>query len=86
MGNPIDEAAQARINQRIEEVVKTFGTEFAKAYTQVTLRKAKEELTPPETLESHLKLQDAPVPSAVLKTGILTKVRIFFCKNILSSF
>jgi hypothetical protein len=30
MGNPIDEAAQARINQKIEDVVKTFGVEFSK--------------------------------------------------------
>jgi hypothetical protein len=30
MGNPIDEAAQARINQKIEDVVKTFGLEFSK--------------------------------------------------------
>jgi len=73
MGNPIDEPAQARINQRIEEVVKTFGLEFSKAYTQVVLRKAKEELTPPQTLESQLKLQTAPVPSAILKSGLLTK-------------
>ncbi len=30
MGNPIDEAAQARINQKIEDVVKCFGVEFSK--------------------------------------------------------
>lgn len=30
MGNPIDDAAQARINDKIQEVVKTFGTEFSK--------------------------------------------------------
>jgi hypothetical protein len=30
MGNPIDEATQARINARIQEVLTTFGTEFSK--------------------------------------------------------
>lgn len=30
MGNPIDDATQQRINDRIKEVLATFGTEFSK--------------------------------------------------------
>jgi len=73
MGNPIDDAAQARINDKIQDVVKTFGTEFSKAYTQVVLAKAKADLEPEHSLEDDLKLQTAPIPSAVLKTGMLVK-------------
>eukprot|EP00599_Poterioochromonas_sp_BG-1_P001487 CAMPEP_0173144378 /NCGR_PEP_ID=MMETSP1105-20130129/7195_1 /TAXON_ID=2985 /ORGANISM="Ochromonas sp., Strain BG-1" /LENGTH=558 /DNA_ID=CAMNT_0014058043 /DNA_START=49 /DNA_END=1725 /DNA_ORIENTATION=- len=73
MGNPIDEAAQARINQKIEDVVKYFGVEFSKAYTQVTIEKAKAEIESEPGLEDSLKLQEPPVPSAILKSGILIK-------------
>jgi hypothetical protein len=77
MGNPIDEAAQARINQKIEDVVKTFGIEFSKAYTQVVINKAKAEVEAEPSLEDECKLQDAPVPSAILKSGQLVKVSEF---------
>lgn len=73
LGNPIDEAAQARINQKIEDVVKTFGVEFSKAYTQVTIAKIKSEIEAKKTLLDFLKLQDPPVATAVLKSGILVK-------------
>lgn len=73
MGNPIDEAAQARINQKIEDVVKTFGLEFSKAYTRVVIHNAKKEIeAEPDMLDS-LKLQEAPVQTAILKQGILVK-------------
>lgn len=90
MGNPIDEAAQARINQKIEDVVKTFGVEFSKAYTRVVINKAKAELeAEPGELDS-LKLQEAPIPTAILKKGTLLKRgetvkswknRFFLCRN-----
>lgn len=73
MGNPIDEAAQARINQRIEDVVKCFGVSFSKAYTQVVILKAKREIEAAPDLLDQLKLQEPPTPSAVLKTGVLMK-------------
>ncbi len=33
MGNPIDDATQQRIDDRIKEVLATFGTEFSKVRT-----------------------------------------------------
>lgn len=74
MGNPIDEAAQARINQKIEDVVKYFGIEFSKAYTQACIQKIKDEIQAEPGLEDKLKLQDPPVATAILKSGILIKV------------
>lgn len=73
MGNPIDDATQARINDRIKEVLATFGTEFSKAYTQVVINNAKEELSPDDGLDSQLKLEEAPLPEHPLKTGMLIK-------------
>jgi len=37
MGNPIDDAAQDRINKLISEICTTFAVEFAKAYTQAVM-------------------------------------------------
>jgi hypothetical protein len=73
MSNPIDEATQNRINERIQEVLKTFGVEFSKAYTQVVINKAKSDLEPSEDLESSLKLQCPPTPENIIKSGMLTK-------------
>lgn len=73
MGNPIDDATQQRINDRIKEVLATFGTEFSKAYTQVVINNAKAELTPESSLEDELKLEEAPLPEQPLKTGMLIK-------------
>ena len=75
MGNPIDEAAQARINERIQEFVTTFGVEFSKAYTQCVIDKVKADIEGDESLLDKLKLQDPPTPTQVLKTGMLVKVR-----------
>jgi hypothetical protein len=74
MGNPIDEAAQARINQKIEDVVKTFGMEFSKAYTQVVINKAKAEIITTHEMVDDLKLQPAPTATAIQKQGIMVKV------------
>lgn len=42
MGNPIDDATQARINDRIKEVLATFGTEFSKVrHTTIFLHSKK---------------------------------------------
>lgn len=73
MGNPIDEAAQARINERIQEFVTTFGVEFSKAYTQCVIDKVKADIEGDESLLDKLKLQDPPTPTQVLKTGMLVK-------------
>jgi len=73
MGNPIDEAAQARINQKIEDVVKTFGMEFSKAYTQVTIMKAKAEIEAKVDYLDSLKLENPPIPTTPLKSGVLIK-------------
>lgn len=73
LGNPIDEATQNRINSRIQEILTTFGAEFSKAYTQAVIEKAKSEVSPETSIEDDMQLEDAPVPSQVLKTGILTK-------------
>lgn len=84
MSNPIDEATQTRINERIQDVLKTFGVEFSKAYTQVVINKAKSELEPSDDLESTLKLQDPPTPENIIKSGMLIKVKPHFA--IISSF
>lgn len=73
MGNPLDDAAQARINDKIQEVVKTFAVEFSKAYTQAVLLEAKNEIERPHTLEDDLKLQCPGDASAILKSGMLVK-------------
>jgi hypothetical protein len=75
MGNPIDEAAQARINETIQDALKVFATEFSKSYTQAVIDNAKAEIEPETDILDDLKLQEAPVPSHILKTGMLFKVR-----------
>jgi hypothetical protein len=82
LGNPIDEAAQARINETMQDAVKIFSVEFSKSYTQAVIDNAKEEIDPPKDILDDLKLQEAPVPSHVLKTGMLTKVCIFWFNGI----
>jgi hypothetical protein len=82
LGNPIDEAAQARINETMQDAVKIFSVEFSKSYTQAVIDNAKEEIDPPKDILDDLKLQEAPVPSHVLKTGMLTKVCIFWLNGI----
>ena len=72
MGNPIDEPTQARINDMIVEVCVRFATEFSLAYTQGVIKEAKEELLGYQGIQ--WQLSDAPIPTEVLKTGILTKV------------
>lgn len=74
LGNPIDEAAQARINETIQDVIKIFSVEFSKSYTQAVIADAKDDIEPPVSILDDLKLQDAEVPSHVLKTGMLVKV------------
>ena len=74
MGNPIDEAAQARINETIQDVIKIFSVEFSKSYTQAVIDNAKDEIEPASDILDDLKLQEAPIPSHVLKTGMLFKV------------
>ena len=87
MGNPIDEAAQARINETIQDVIKIFSVEFSKSYTQAVIADAKDEIEPAVSILDDLKLQDAEVPSHVLKTGMLVKVIYFIlfslscCRN-----
>lgn len=71
MGNPIDEPTQARINDMIVEVCVRFATEFSLAYTQGVIKEAKEELLGYQGIQ--WQLSDAPIPTEVLKTGILTK-------------
>lgn len=78
LGNPIDEAAQARINETIQDVIKIFSVEFSKSYTQAVIKNAKDEIEPEKDILDDLKLQDAPIPSHVLKTGMLTKVIKWF--------
>eukprot|EP00429_Kryptoperidinium_foliaceum_P092203 CAMPEP_0176195952 /NCGR_PEP_ID=MMETSP0121_2-20121125/6780_1 /TAXON_ID=160619 /ORGANISM="Kryptoperidinium foliaceum, Strain CCMP 1326" /LENGTH=556 /DNA_ID=CAMNT_0017534743 /DNA_START=49 /DNA_END=1719 /DNA_ORIENTATION=+ len=73
MGNPIDEAAQARINETIQDVIKIFSVEFSKSYTQAVIQNAKDEIEPEKDILDDLKLQEAPVPSHVMKTGMLVK-------------
>jgi hypothetical protein len=75
MGNPIDEPTQARINETIQDVIKIFSVEFSKSYTQAVIQNAKDEIEPESDILDDLKLQEAPVPSHVLKSGILVKVR-----------
>jgi hypothetical protein len=75
MGNPIDEATQARINETLQDALKIFATEFSKSYTQAVIDNAKDEIEPATDILDDLKLQDAPVPSHILKTGMLYKVR-----------
>lgn len=76
LGNPIDEAAQARINDTIQDVIKIFSVEFSKSYTQAVIDDAKNDIEPPRNILDDLKLQDAEVASHVLKTGMLVKVII----------
>lgn len=71
--NPINEATQQRINDRLQEVLKTFAVEFSKAYTQVVIDKARSDLEPDTSIESQMKLEEAPVPSDPVKKGMLTK-------------
>jgi len=71
MGNPIDEAAQARINETIQDVITRFATEFSKAYTQAVVANAKADLKGED--DGGFKLLDAPAQDEILKTGILTK-------------
>lgn len=71
--NPIDDATQERINNRIQEILKTFSVEFSKAYTQAVLRKAKSDLNPETSYLDELKLEPAPIASAPLKSGVLNK-------------
>lgn len=78
LGNPIDEAAQARINETIQDVIKIFSVEFSKSYTQAVIADAKDEIEPAVSILDDLKLQDAEVPSHVLKTGMLVKVKYTF--------
>lgn len=73
LGNPIDEAAQARINDTIQDVIKIFSVEFSKSYTQAVIADAKDDIEPVKSILDDLKLQDAEVPSHVLKTGMLVK-------------
>lgn len=73
LGNPISDAEQERINETIQEVVKLFSIEFSKAYTQAVIAHVKAEVDPTPELEDALKLETAPVPSHVLKTGSLVK-------------
>ena len=73
LGNPIDEAAQQRINEKMQEAIKVFSIEFSKAYTQAVIQHAKDEVEPETSIEDDLKLQAAPAAGHILKTGILTK-------------
>lgn len=75
MGNPIDEPTQAKINETMQDVIKIFSVEFSKSYTQAVIQAAKDEIEPEADILDDLKLQEAPVPSHVLKTGMLVKVR-----------
>ena len=75
LGNPIDEAAQARINDTINETTKMFAVEFTKAYAQAVIENAKDELDPPKDILDDLKLQEPETPSYILKTGMLVKVK-----------
>lgn len=81
LGNPIDEAAQARINDTIQDVIKIFSVEFSKSYTQAVIADAKDDIEPVKSILDDLKLQDAEVPSHVLKTGMLVKVRRRFVSH-----
>jgi hypothetical protein len=74
LGNPIDEAAQQRINETIQDAVKIFTVEFSKSYTQAVIKNARDEIEPETSILDDLKLQEAPVPSHILKTGMLVKV------------
>ena len=78
LSNPIGEAEQTRIHDTIENVLKIFAVEFSKSYTQAVIENAKEELEPSKDLLDDLKLQDAPLPCAFLKTGLLVKVIQYF--------
>eukprot|EP01038_Epipyxis_sp_PR26KG_P009540 gene9540-12850_t len=73
MGNPIDDAAQERINNLIKEICQKIVTYFAKGYAQAVIEKAKNEIEPETSIEDDLKLQTAPTPSAIMKSGMLTK-------------
>jgi len=73
LGNPIDEAEQQKINDTIQDVVKLFSIEFSKAYTQAVIKHVKNEVEPETSLEDELKLQTAPVPSHIVKTGMMVK-------------
>lgn len=76
MGNslsPIDEATQTRINELLADATKNFAIEYSKAYTQVVIKIAKEELTPKEDMLGPLKLKSAPPSEMKGKTGILVK-------------
>jgi hypothetical protein len=71
MGNPIDEACQAKINETIQDVTTRFATEFSKSYTQAVVVKAKAELE--GECSDGLKLLDAPPQDEIIKQGMLTK-------------
>lgn len=73
LGNPISEDEQQKINDTIQEVIKMFSIEFSKAYTQAVIAQAKQEVEPETSIEDELKLETAPVPSHILKTGLLVK-------------
>lgn len=73
LGNPIDEAEQQKINDTIQDVVKMFSIEFSKAYTQAVIKHVKNEVEPETSIEDELKLQTAPVPSHIVKTGMMVK-------------
>ena len=73
MGNPIDDAKQARINEIIQDVTTRFATEFSGAYTQAVIAQAKADLVGEEG--DCYKLMEAPIESEVLMSGMLEKVR-----------
>jgi len=74
LGTPIDDAAQDKINQTIQDVIKIFSVEFSKSYTQVVIQEAKQAGSNMSANPMNaMKLMEAPTPSYPLKTGMLIK-------------
>jgi hypothetical protein len=80
MGNPIDDAKQARINEIIQDVTTRFATEFSGAYTQAVIKQAKADLEGGEGGDGY-KLMEAPTESEVLMSGTLEKVQKINCQK-----